>query len=90
MQNEKISAARDFLSVIKNELIGHKFLYPASLVAWLNAATAAPSNDKVMGIDLVAWQHYGIVVGVLVPTLLIIKTTLEVIKLAGERKKGGK
>ncbi len=90
MQNEKISAARDFFGVIKNELLNHKFLYPASLFAWLNAATAAPSDDKVMGIGLVAWQHYGIVVGVLVPTLLIIKTTLEVIKLASERKKGGK
>ena len=86
MQENLKNAVMDFANGLRKEIMNHKVLYPASLVAWLNSAVASPSTERVLGIEIVTWQHYGIVVGALVPTLLLLKTTLEVIKLWNEKK----
>lgn len=86
MQENLKNAVMDFANGLRKEIMNHKVLYPASLVAWVNSAVAVPSTERVLSVEIVTWQHYGIVVGALVPTLLLLKTSLEVIKLWQEKK----
>jgi hypothetical protein len=87
MQNEKISAAQDFLSVIKSSPLSSKILYPTSVASLVNAANATPSQNDVFGINLISWQEYAVVMGCIASTLAVLKTLYEFFK---ERKKGGK
>ena len=87
MQNEKISAIQDFLSVIKSSPISSKILYPTSFASLVNAANATPSQNDVLGINLISWQEYAVVMGCMASTLAVLKTLYEFFK---ERKKGGK
>jgi hypothetical protein len=87
MQNEKISAVQDFLSVIKSSPISSKILYPTSFASLVNAANATPSSNNVLGIELITWQEYAVVMGCIASTLAVLKTLYEFFK---ERKKGGK
>jgi hypothetical protein len=87
MQNEKISAVQDFLNVIKSSSVSSKILYPTSFASLVNAASASPSQNQVLGLDLITWQEYAVVMGCLASTLAAAKTLYEFFK---ERKKGGK